>query len=58
MPISRYSFDNIDSIDENVNKVLCCDKCIFNCSGTSTLINLVEVHINSLDQCACFKKMT
>lgn len=58
MPISMYSFNNIDLIDENINKVLCCDKCTFTCSTTSKFINLVEVYINSLDKCACFKKMT
>lgn len=55
MPISCDSIKYEDKIDEFINTALHCNDCVFSCSDTSKLTNLVETYLKAINKCTCFK---
>lgn len=55
MPISCDSIKNEDKIDEFINTALHCNECVFSCSATSKLTNLVETYLKAINECVCYK---
>lgn len=56
MPLKIETVENLDKLDEIINKRLPCKTCEYAfCNSHAILINYVNCEVNDIDKCDCYK---